>query len=1464
MTLYSMPQQMNRDVNGQQMWSVTKTVDLGQCKTNTSINYGYAHADRCYPKSEQNRANDDLMEKIHRSTSINYVYSDKRVERIEMLGMYVVPNLVRSAEAELVSTTFTVVNYVKSKKIHYSSSIEGPKNPTWANIQYSDQVEKLIEKFEMQGDKALQGQQSPFVMDKHAKKQKFLKFLKIVATAPDDESKGIKHKATMDFMEMVQLARTMTMDELKTMWEKADRMLEEAPRATKFYIQVLTSAGTYNTVKMFVDKVMEPKIPTPLAAQAIKTLNVQNPSTLIVDQIIRLCEQSHLKKSDFTQQSCWFTAGALINKWSKMDQQMSESQARDYFMTIMKIFHGAKDMEDKMFALKIVGNAGLAVGVDELQKIICDRKEIKLVRMQAVDSLRLLRVVIPQQIQRILLPVFQNPQEIPEVRMAAFFQILHTQPGKQIIGQIVRTISQEKDTQVVSFVVSMMEKFAESKNPCESDLAEDLKHVMSIVHTDENRRTSLHTYSQLPYWSQEEKAGVYIYYGMTHSETSALVNEVAGGIDMILQNDWLRSFVEFGTAQENMEKVVESLMEYVNEQILSIKWDEPVKIRGERFRKTPREMLMDLKKNLKIESRLNKEPAAAVIYLRFQNMDYAVFNFNMKSVDTAISMLEKAMKGGALKAMVKKFLNQYGEFDFNMGAVNYEALTKAPTCMGSPLIVKQYRAGLFHFDGKVEAKFDHAKELKMKLHVAYSPVHLLTSQVWSLYGAVGVWTEHALEINQPTDNTIKWEGDFWTKGKITIAQKQPANHQHLLGIYSHPVTYMVENMPEHEKMGNAKTIHDRRYSHTEHRINRTYMNFTSLPIHVQGHGYDFVHFKKPMDIFFTGRNTFKATLKPHDQSADNLQAVIEYQMGEKTSGFSKKPEFEDFYESRATRNYFTLDDMEDEDEDRISEFEQRIRSHNAEKKNQFWVGAEVSATGNKQERKAKMEFHFVLDDQKHCQAKAQMFRTPVPEWKETEDWEMTVDYNGLYPTLMTSLEGMKKKHREMTSTLTFNWGSDKQHVVVKMQGEQGKHLRDLLKHKMKKSSLSAMEKRDLVKRMNHMNQFKFHATYKLDEDKQEMLNGFWWYLTYSHYFTMVSEVDSVSPNTHELFAKVTFDPQEFRYMNFTVHNWKHNLTMFEYKLPYSLPEVANVFTYFNVAGNKTDECIVGKKDVKTFKKMILRTPSKTSDCYSVYISDCTDEDKESKFAVLGKLISKNSAAKKLRIIVPKMKIDAEVVHGSMKVIINDESMSAPELEKYETKGLIIRENVLEFENQDIYVLFDGEIIKSRVASIYKNRKCGLCSAEKKDNKFILADNDLSEDLNDFHQSFLLKDSFEKCSGDRDEIRSEIRSEEDTQYIDNEDEDDDQIELQKFTAVGMIGKLQCFSKEPATACPKGTKVQTERISMDVVCASDEDEKIQEAVWKAQEKKGPIDLDYIERVHETYYVRNMKVAKSCSRQ
>lgn len=82
----------------------------------------------------------------------------------------------------------------------------------------------------------------------------------------------------------------------------------------------------------------------------------------------------------------------------------------------------ADDSQQRILALKALGNMGIDTSIQYLEQLITDRSLPRLQRIVAIDALRQMVSQIPHKIRRVLMPIFVDKREYPEVSFEMTFK----------------------------------------------------------------------------------------------------------------------------------------------------------------------------------------------------------------------------------------------------------------------------------------------------------------------------------------------------------------------------------------------------------------------------------------------------------------------------------------------------------------------------------------------------------------------------------------------------------------------------------------------------------------------------------------------------------------------------------------------------------------------------------------------------------------------------------------------------------------------------------------------------------------------------------------------------------------------------------------------------------------------------------------------------------------------------------
>lgn len=199
----------------------------------------------------------------------------------------------------------------------------------------------------------------------------------------------------------------------------------------------------------------------------------------------------------------------------------------------------ANNIEDKLLALKAIGNAGLTMSLPVLDKAVNDDREELIVRITAVDAMRRLRAKIPRKLQAILMPIFMNNRERSGLRIAAFTMIMRTLPSAEIIDQIATGLSKERATDVYSYSYRILQVLSKTVNPGFSRMRTSIRNALKLLNADEQMLKSSSGTSFFPLFSKTSKEGIFvnIISMFDESESQMLPNHFGAHVNSVFNDE---------------------------------------------------------------------------------------------------------------------------------------------------------------------------------------------------------------------------------------------------------------------------------------------------------------------------------------------------------------------------------------------------------------------------------------------------------------------------------------------------------------------------------------------------------------------------------------------------------------------------------------------------------------------------------------------------------------------------------------------------------------------------------------------------------------------------------------------------------------------------------------------------------------------------------------------------------------
>ncbi|CAI4220679.1 unnamed protein product, partial [Auanema sp. JU1783] len=424
-------------------------------------------------------------------------------------------------------------------------------------------------------------------------------------------------------------------------------------------------------------------------------------------------------------------------------------------------FETAETRYEKVLFVKTLSNAAIDVSVYNLNKIISDKKEEKTVRLQAVEALRRLRTVMPRKIQYVLMPVYKNRMELPELRMSALNVILMTRPEESVLSQVVEQVIVERNRQVRFFSFNALRTLSKSTNPCEKTLAIRASKVLRLIPTQLEQTIMDSRLNKWTLFNNEYMTGASLNWASLFTSDSILPKEIMASLDSVFGGEWNKYLAQVGLYQNNMDVILNKMIRKIEETGL-----ETLVVRGKRsatFR--PAELLRTIAQKLRINRRemINDEPEA-LLYFRYKDMDYAFLPIDM---DTLPELLKKIAHEGRIElGDIERVLAQGTHFTLTGAVFVHETIRKIPTALGMPVVLGSKMPTLASVQGHIKIDFEpksadrfNGLRLRLVAQPQIASTHIIKLEVRNPVVYSGVKLLHGARINTPVDleMIVNWE-----------------------------------------------------------------------------------------------------------------------------------------------------------------------------------------------------------------------------------------------------------------------------------------------------------------------------------------------------------------------------------------------------------------------------------------------------------------------------------------------------------------------------------------------------------------------------------------------------------------------------------------------------------------------------------------------------------------------------------
>uniref|UniRef100_A0A0K0CZE1 Vitellogenin domain-containing protein n=1 Tax=Angiostrongylus cantonensis TaxID=6313 RepID=A0A0K0CZE1_ANGCA len=1356
---------------------VTKSVNFNKCSRRPQAKYNFRYLSECRDCKE--------ADNFEPNTVYNYVLENNGLKKVEVMSVYTV-----TVENQPVMKTEVRARLSLEDVRKIRQQFESFRGKTESLI-YSDEMEKQIERFYMYGDDT---EVLPYerVTDKIDAIHKIIDGIR--------EQTENNYENTVLVSRLVSILRMCSLREMSVVYSDIYMKGDERLRAIMEYS--LAIAGTKNTVAHLLRHMQKEDVKTSKIVGLLKSIQeLPYPSSKIVEELLRFADSGVVKRSPAVHQTTWLAIGSVMRGvvGDTMDENLLVENHRGlkqkYLNVLLKQFEKAEKIYEKVLALKSLANAGIDLSVHELEKIILNKHEELPVRMEAIDALRLLKDSMPRKLKSVLMPIYKNRLEHPELRMAALVRIMHTLPQQPVIAQIVSTMERDSNLQVAAFTYDLLSSFVKSTHTCYKELANDIRPLLSISRYQRSTRMLTSTYKFLPLFSENLMSGVNFEFATIFGRNSVWPKEIMMSLDSVFSGMWNKNLFQLGLSQQNIEKIVDKL----TSKLVKLEQNSQSMSRGRRIKESLT-LLKDIAKKLNIHPRMNDDKTPhAMLYLRYKEMDYAVLPVDEKAIE---NLLEKYITNGRLERRELDYLlNRDPEFKLHAVTFLHETLRTMPTTLGLSLTLSDMQPTIGYAEGELTIeKTPSGLRFRLNTSPSFTSTQISEMKLWNPIFEQGVKIVRFAEARLPLnfDAEVLYKNQFEFKYTVNV----PSEEKSLVRMWSRPKTFFrVLCGPKYFAELEEKSIVIPKWRRVAHQSEKA-INVWGIKAILRG---NFINNWEKRDILL-GDYDWEIVLRPSHDFPKKLRFYL-------NSGRIEKVRVDnvDFT--------YLLDQKFDVEPSKYEKFEERTRRDHIGKFARDIEGSEgykhhlnlrVEAVDSNVERYGNAKIVTVCEENlRYC--KLIVEGTFSPSEGERRDWKFFTSMQVLLPKMAKSLTELKNQaHREIQGLVQSKWGADEvNELTMKFQVEQSKEQKEWRKLADKEhNGLSAY---DLLRQASLLNQVKIVANYDLTSSMKNFVRQLYDYL--KGYTFWHNKVTKNNDEQGKVFLKLSVDPVSRSLLNVLLETPHERLEVKDFVVPQLyLPSIAKR-SLRDIRDELVKEqvCEVKSTKVRTFDDLVFRAP--LTNCFSVIAKDCSEEPR---FAVLLRKIQKNAEENELKIINERQEvIKVRMVDGRLRIFVDNEEVDRDSVQSYNIEK--IEDNMVRVKLEDLEVRFDGYVTKVYIGKHMSQRQCGLCGHldEDKENEFYTPNKEYTSDIEEFHKSYLLTDKCEiekEFSFEKKDYAVETNEERNDDWLSAYDDENTSNDSKDFgeeplktTHVMEFPHRVCFSLEPVRKCRRNEKM-----------------------------------------------------------
>ncbi|NWS50984.1 VIT2 protein, partial [Chunga burmeisteri] len=281
-----------------------------------------------------------------------------------------------------------------------------------------------------------------------------------------NNEEGATKEASAKFLQMVQLFRIVTLDQIESLWVQFGNDLPYR----HWFLSAICAAGATDTFRFLKQKIHDEKlniweaaVTLPLAFHFV----TPNKQTLEVASTFLTCPQ--IQKAPIHRTIVYLGYGSMVNKYCAQTS-ICPNELLQPLHDLATEATSKGDTKDMALALKAIGNAGEPASIKRILKFLPTFSPAAAslpnrIHADAVLALRKIARKLPAKVREITLQVFMDNTLAPNVRMVACVVLFETKPALPTVTAMASLLLTEPSLQVASFTYSHMKALAASRIP---------------------------------------------------------------------------------------------------------------------------------------------------------------------------------------------------------------------------------------------------------------------------------------------------------------------------------------------------------------------------------------------------------------------------------------------------------------------------------------------------------------------------------------------------------------------------------------------------------------------------------------------------------------------------------------------------------------------------------------------------------------------------------------------------------------------------------------------------------------------------------------------------------------------------------------------------------------------------------------------------------------------------------------